>query len=167
MCIYLSLSIYIYIYNYNYYYCKFIWYITKACFERWGESTVNWDTVGSNCSIDNCLSNFGAMISSKSSNWEKWARWGFPTVSCALPKYHTLWYHAVTVTTTVLEVPCHGHGHDLYEECNITAATSNIITTMAITITNYYYWVAEPSAACLYVVYEECTRLARDKAGSK
>ena len=46
-----------------------------------GEGTVDWDTVASNCSTGNLLSNFNKRISSKSSNWTIWARWGFPTVS--------------------------------------------------------------------------------------
>ena len=33
-----------------------------------GEGTVDWDTVASNCSTGNCLSNFNKRISSKSSN---------------------------------------------------------------------------------------------------
>ena len=36
------------------------------------------DTVGSSCSIDNCLPTLNTRISSKNSNWEIWARW-FPT----------------------------------------------------------------------------------------
>ena len=44
---------------------------------RGGEGVVDWDIVGSNCSIDNCLSNCNKRTSSKSSNWEIWARWGF------------------------------------------------------------------------------------------
>ena len=51
-----------------------------------GEGTVDWDTVASNCSTGNCLSNFNRRISSKSSNWEIWARWGLPTISSPLPK---------------------------------------------------------------------------------
>ena len=54
---------------------------------RGGEGTVDWDTVGSNCSIEKCLSNLNKRISSKSSNWQISARWGFPTVSSPLPKY--------------------------------------------------------------------------------
>ena len=42
--------------------------------------------LASNCSTGNRLSNFNKRISSKSSNWKIWARWGFPTVSSPLPK---------------------------------------------------------------------------------
>ena len=48
---------------------------------RGGEGTVHWDTVAPNCSTGNSLSNFNNIISSRSSNWEIRARWGFPTVS--------------------------------------------------------------------------------------
>ena len=40
---------------------------------RGGESIVDWDTVASNRSTGNCLSNFSKRISSKSSNWTIWA----------------------------------------------------------------------------------------------
>ena len=50
------------------------------------EGTVDWDTVASNCSTGNCLSTFNTRISSNNSNWEIWARWGFPTVSFPLPR---------------------------------------------------------------------------------
>ena len=53
---------------------------------RGGEGTVDWDTVGSNCSIENRLSNFKKRISSKRSNWQIWARWGLPTVSSPILK---------------------------------------------------------------------------------
>ena len=55
-----------------------------AFLRKGGEGTVEWDAVGSNCSIETCLSNGSKMISSKSSNWTIWARWGFPTVSSPL-----------------------------------------------------------------------------------
>ena len=53
---------------------------------RGGEDTADWDTVGSNRSIEDCLSNFDKGISSKSSNRQIWAPRGFPTVSSPLPK---------------------------------------------------------------------------------
>ena len=54
-------------------------------FLRGGEGTADWDTVASSCSTGNRLSNFNKRISSKSSTWDIWARWGFPTVSSTLP----------------------------------------------------------------------------------
>ena len=51
-----------------------------------GEATVDWDTVASNCSTGNCLSNFNTRISSNSSNWGNWARWGIPIVASPIPK---------------------------------------------------------------------------------
>ena len=48
---------------------------------RWGRGTADWDTAASNRSTGNCLSKFNKRTGSKSSNWEIWARWGFPTVS--------------------------------------------------------------------------------------
>ena len=39
-----------------------------------GGGTVDWDTVAPNCSTGNCLSNFNKRISSKSLNWDIWAR---------------------------------------------------------------------------------------------
>ena len=53
---------------------------------RGGEGTVDWDTIASNRSTGNRLSKFNQRISSKSSNWEIWAPWGFPTVSSPLPR---------------------------------------------------------------------------------
>ena len=53
---------------------------------RGGEGTVDWDAVASNCSTENCLSNYNKRISSRNSNWEIWARWGFPTVSSPFQK---------------------------------------------------------------------------------
>ena len=44
---------------------------------RGGEGTVDWDSAASNCSTGSCLHNFNKKISSKNSNWEIWARWGF------------------------------------------------------------------------------------------
>ena len=76
---YIYIYIYIYMYAYTYIIQIYIW---KTAPVRGGEGTVDWDTVASHCSTGNCLSNFKKMMSSKcSSNWEVWARWGFPTVS--------------------------------------------------------------------------------------
>ena len=50
------------------------------------EDTVDWDAVASNRSTRSCLSNLNKRISSKGSNCEIWARWGFPTVSSPLPE---------------------------------------------------------------------------------
>ena len=58
----------------------------RAARIRGGEGAVDWDTGASNCSTGNCLFSFNKRISSKSSNWEIWARWGFSTVSSPLPK---------------------------------------------------------------------------------
>ena len=89
-----DVDMYIYIYIYTH------WYINaerglsgsnpgpkaRGSRVRVGESTGDGDTVGSNCSIENYLSNFNQIISSKNSNCEIWARWGFPTESCPLLK---------------------------------------------------------------------------------
>ena len=60
---------------------------------RGGQGTADRDTVASNCPIENCLSNSNKRISSKSSNWESWARWRFPTVSSPLPVSSSLSHH--------------------------------------------------------------------------
>ena len=69
--------------------CKCMWHcIARAHVHilRRGEDTVDWDTVGSNCSTENCVSiDFNKRRNSKNSNWELWARWGFPTVLSPLP----------------------------------------------------------------------------------
>ena len=44
-----------------------------------GEGTVDWDTVDSNRLTGNRLPDLDKRISSKSSNSESWARWGFPS----------------------------------------------------------------------------------------
>ena len=41
---------------------------TRSNYFKRGEGTVDWDTVASNCSIENCLSDVNKVISSKSSN---------------------------------------------------------------------------------------------------
>ena len=53
---------------------------------RGGEGTVDWDTVASNRSMDNALSNLNQSNNSNKSTWEVWARWRFPTVWAPLPK---------------------------------------------------------------------------------
>ena len=54
-------------------------YSPKECLrgQEGGEGSVDWDTAASNCSTGNCLPNFNKRMSSKSSNWQTWARWGF------------------------------------------------------------------------------------------
>ena len=54
---------------------------------RGGEDTVDWDAVGSNCSIENCLFTSNKRNNSNNSKWEIWARWGFPTVSSSFLTY--------------------------------------------------------------------------------
>ena len=97
MCIYIytHMCVYIYIYTYTYKYqlsririlnvirC----FLDIECISliKRGEGTVDWDTVASNCWAGSCWSNSNWRISSKSSNWEIWARCGFPTVSSPLP----------------------------------------------------------------------------------
>ena len=47
---------------------------------------VDWDTAASSRSTGSRLLTFDKRISSKSSSWELWARYGLPTASSALPK---------------------------------------------------------------------------------
>ena len=67
---------------------------TVRCYSSWvkrGEGTVDWDAVSPNRSTGKCLSNLNKRISSKNSNLQIWARWGFPTVSSPLPNYKHPW----------------------------------------------------------------------------
>ena len=84
-------------YHYHYGFCKHDFcgpelpgrhrlYRLGANLERGGEGTADWDAVASDCSTGNSQSSFHKRISSKSSKWETWAQWGFPTVSSPLPK---------------------------------------------------------------------------------
>ena len=57
---------------------------TRLYTNKRGEGTADWDTAASNCSTGNRLSNVKKRISSKNSNREIRARWGFPTVSSPL-----------------------------------------------------------------------------------
>ena len=75
----------IYIYIYIMYICIYIYIYTHI--NIIDLHMFDWDTVASNCSTGNSLSNFDKRTSSKSSNREIWARWGFPTVSSTLPNY--------------------------------------------------------------------------------
>ena len=59
----------------------FVWLFSR----EGGEDTVDWDAVGSNCSIENRFYDFDERISSNNSNWQIWARWGFPAISSHLP----------------------------------------------------------------------------------
>ena len=86
--IYIYIYIYIctYIYIYMHIYIYVIYNYTNI---RGGEGTVDWDTVASNCSTGSSLPNFNKGMSSKSSNWDIWDRWGFPTASSLLPRMLT------------------------------------------------------------------------------
>ena len=74
---------------------------------RGGNDTVDWDNVGSNWSIGNCLSNFGKRYNSKRSLWEIEARWGFPTLSSPFRNMPDLpWAVELCMLFASCERPC-------------------------------------------------------------
>ena len=78
---------------------------TCRALSKMGEGTDDWDRVASNCSTGNCLPNCNKRINSNSSNWDIWARWGFPTVSSPLPTITLSLSHAHKAWTLVARSP--------------------------------------------------------------